>query len=189
MRVAIVPARSGSKRIKNKNIINFYGKPIIQHTINFLFKTNKFDKIYISTDSKKISDISEECGAEVPFLRTKKLSDDHAPTHEVICDMIDRLSLSKDSSVFCVYPTAILLKKKDILDGIKLLNNNKNNFVICVSKTSDNITRSFKVSKLDKISSFLSKKKKYKSSHGLNKYYADLGYFYAAKASTWINNN
>ena len=72
--ICIIPARSGSSRIKNKNIINFFGKPIISYAIIAAIKSKLFDKIIVSTDSKKISKISISYGATVPSLRPRKLS-------------------------------------------------------------------------------------------------------------------
>ena len=80
MNIAIIPARGGSKRIKNKNIKIFCGKPMISYSINEAKKTKLFDKIIVSTDSSKIKKISEKFGAEVPFVRPKNLSDDFTPT-------------------------------------------------------------------------------------------------------------
>ena len=69
--ICIIPARGGSKRIKNKNIKNFFGKPLIYYSIKAAIKSNIFDKIIVSTDSKKIASIVKKYGAEVPFLRSK----------------------------------------------------------------------------------------------------------------------
>ena len=62
MNIAIIPARSGSKRIKNKNLINFFGKPLIYYSINLAKKSGLFDKIIVSTDSKEIKKISKLWG-------------------------------------------------------------------------------------------------------------------------------
>ena len=83
-RLAIIPARLGSKRIKKKNIRLFYGKPIISYPITELKKTNIFDKIFVSTESKSIKLISEKFGASVDFLRPKKLSGDNIPLKDVL---------------------------------------------------------------------------------------------------------
>ena len=71
MNLAIIPARIGSKRIKNKNIIKVNNKPIIYYVIKKLIKCKIFDKIIVSTDSSKIIDISNRYGAQTPFLRPK----------------------------------------------------------------------------------------------------------------------
>ena len=67
--LAIIPARGGSKGIKNKNIVDLYGKPLISYTIEAALKSNQFSKIIVSTDSVEIAEISKEYGAEIPFMR------------------------------------------------------------------------------------------------------------------------
>ena len=84
MKIAIIPARSNSQRIKNKNIISFSGKPIISWPIKIAKKSKIFSRVFVSTDSKKISKISKKFGAEVPFLRPKKISDHKTGILEVI---------------------------------------------------------------------------------------------------------
>ena len=79
MNIAIIPARQGSKRIKGKNIKNFFGKPIISYVIKEVIKSKIFDYIIVSTDSHKIKKISEKYGAKVFFKRPKKISNDKAP--------------------------------------------------------------------------------------------------------------
>ena len=84
MNIAIIPARSGSKRITNKNIKKFKGLPIIGWPIKAAKKSKLFDKIIVSTDSKRISRISKKFKIEVPFLRPKNISGDYASTEVVI---------------------------------------------------------------------------------------------------------
>ena len=72
-RLAIIPARSGSKRIKNKNIKNFYSKPIIFYAIDALKKSNLFSKIYVSTDSNKIRNLVNKKNLNIKELRPKSL--------------------------------------------------------------------------------------------------------------------
>ena len=74
MSIAIIPARSGSTRIKNKNIKIFHGKPIIAWSIIAAKKSKIFSKIVVSTDSKKIANIAKKYGAEIFFLRPKSLA-------------------------------------------------------------------------------------------------------------------
>ena len=89
--VAIIPARSGSKGLINKNIRKINKKPLIYYVINDAKKSNLIDRIVVSTDSKKIKNISEKLGAEVPFLRSKKLSGDKVPSNPVIKDALIKL--------------------------------------------------------------------------------------------------
>ena len=87
MNIAIIPARSGSKRIPKKNIVEFNGKPMIAWTIEAALNSNMFSKILVSTDCEEIAEISREFGADVPFLR-RGFSDDFTPSAEATCDSL-----------------------------------------------------------------------------------------------------
>ncbi len=82
--LAIIPARGGSKSIPLKNIQKLGNKALIEYTITAAKKSKEINKIIVSTDSKKISTISKKIGAEVPFLRPKKFSQDNSPAMDVI---------------------------------------------------------------------------------------------------------
>ena len=92
MNIAIIPARGGSKRILNKNIKKFHGKPIIAWTIECAVKSNLFDKIIVSTDDKKIARVVKKIGAEVPFIRPKNLSQDTTPSIDVVIHAINEIN-------------------------------------------------------------------------------------------------
>ena len=89
--ICIIPARKGSKRIKNKNIKLFAGKPLISYVIQIAKKSKLFSRLIVSTDSKKISNIAKINGAEVPFIRDKKLSNDYTPSIKVLLDCIEKI--------------------------------------------------------------------------------------------------
>jgi CMP-N-acetylneuraminic acid synthetase len=80
-RIAIIPARGGSKRIPEKNILDFFGKPMVAWTIQAAKDSGLFDRILVSTDDRKIAEVSKEWGAEVPFLR-QEFADDYTPVSE-----------------------------------------------------------------------------------------------------------
>ena len=84
MKIAIIPARAGSKRIPKKNIKFFFGKPMIYWSIRAAKKTKLFDKIIVSTDNKKIAKIAKKYKAEVPFLRPAKISGDKTPVSKAV---------------------------------------------------------------------------------------------------------
>ena len=88
------------------------GKPIIAYSILLAIQSKLFKRVVVSTDCKKIKKISEKYGAEVPFLRSKKLSDDHTGTDQVIRDCIKNLKSENNKYHFCIYPTSPLFKKK-----------------------------------------------------------------------------
>ena len=91
MKIAIIPARGGSKRIPLKNIRSFRGTPMIGWSIQAAQKSECFDRIIVSTDNDEIANIALSLGAEVPFLRPSHLSDDHTSTKDVIVHAIDWL--------------------------------------------------------------------------------------------------
>ena len=91
---AIVPARSGSRGLKHKNITSFLGEPLLAHSINFATKLKFVDKILLSTDSKRYANIGLKYGAEVPFLRSKKTSTSNSMEEDVLEDL--RLKLLKN---------------------------------------------------------------------------------------------
>ena len=126
--ICIIPARGGSKRIPKKNIKDFNGKPIISYIIEAAQKSNNFDEIMVSTDSKEIEEVAKKYGAKVPFLREKKLSDDVTGTHEVVKDFLKKIN-SFFKYICCIYPTAPLMRTKDLIKGFKTLKKNNNEYV------------------------------------------------------------
>lgn len=84
MKICVIPARGGSKRIPRKNIKEFNGKPVIGYPIQAALKSGLFDKVVVSTDDEEIAKIAKDYGAEVPFIRPEHLSCDHAATAPVI---------------------------------------------------------------------------------------------------------
>ncbi|NMC36105.1 acylneuraminate cytidylyltransferase family protein [Candidatus Beckwithbacteria bacterium] len=120
-KVAIIPARKGSKRIPLKNIVNFHGKPLIAWTIGAALKSKVFDAVYVSTDSQKIANISEKYGAKVPFLRTK-YTDDNSSVSSVIIDFLENLKKKKSKEfdvVFSLMPNCPLRTGQDIIRADK----------------------------------------------------------------------
>lgn len=188
MDVAIIPARSGSKRIKNKNIKLFDNKHLIYYSINAALKSNLFKKIIVSTDSKQISSIAKRYGADVPFLRPKHLSDDYTPTQKVINHTISQLKYKElVNNVCCIYATAPFIDFKNLIKADKLLKKNKNSFIFTASKFHSSVFRSFyfKKNKLIKVfPKFMNLR-----SQDLKDSYFDVGQFYYANKKTWLNKN
>lgn len=106
MNIAIIPARSGSKRIPQKNIKNFLGKPMLAYAIEAARQSKVFDFVMVSTDSQEIADIAVSCGAEVPFLRSAENSSDFATTFDVLDEVISEYKKIHVvfSSFCCIYP-------------------------------------------------------------------------------------
>ena len=188
MNIAIIPARSGSKRIKSKNIKLFFGKPIIKYTIEKLIKSKIFNKVYVSTNSKKIAKISKESGADVPFLRNENLSGDKISTKDVISDFINKIkfSVSNINYVFCVYPCTPLLEIKDLKKGLQLSKKNHSSFVYPVLKYKHPIQRSFKL--IHNTPKYIYPKFHSYNTQNLDNYFHDAGQFYISSINNWLSN-
>lgn len=117
--IAVIPARSGSKRVPRKNIRDFFGKPMIAHTIEAAIQSNIFSRIIVSTDSEDIAKISRRFGAEVPFLRDSHLSDDYTPVSLVTLNALDRLDPKSINFQYVaqLMPNCPLRTEKDIKDS------------------------------------------------------------------------
>ena len=132
MNLAIIPARKSSKRIKNKNIINFFNEPIIVKTLKQIKKTKIFDKIIVTSDSNKILKISKKLGVDT-FLREKKLSGDKVPVLKVIRNVLKNIKYNVDFVLY-FYPTSIFVKKKYISESIEILKKIKTQwYCLCVN--------------------------------------------------------
>ena len=125
--IVIIPARAGSKRIKKKNIKLFLKKPIISYAIKTAIKSKIFDKIIVSTDSKKIGSISMKHGASEVIYRPKKISNDTAGTMSVIKHSIKHLETKNYNFdyVCCLYPVSVLIKPNDLVSSLKLAKKKK----------------------------------------------------------------
>ena len=88
MRLCVIPARGGSKRIPRKNIRPFAGRPIIAYSIDAARESGLFDRIMVSTDDAEIAEVAHGVGAEIPFLRPAELADDYVGTNAVVTQAI-----------------------------------------------------------------------------------------------------
>lgn len=107
-RLAIIPARGGSKRIPLKNIKLFNGRPIIAYSIEAALSSGLFSEVMVSTDDKQIAEVALAHHAIVPFFRSPENSNDYAGTSEVLCEVLRHYQNKKIefSEACCIYPTA-----------------------------------------------------------------------------------
>ena len=89
--LGIIPARGNSKRVPKKNIKNLDGKPLICHTIDAAISAKIIDRLIVSTDNEEIAKISNDYGAEVPFLRPADIAEDHTPDQPVFEHVLNKL--------------------------------------------------------------------------------------------------
>jgi len=133
--IAVIPARGGSKRIPKKNIVDFMGKPLIAWTIEAAKESGLFDKIIVSTDSEEIAKISQEWGAEVPYLRDDK-ADDHSPVSDATIRTLQQMEAAGDKydivvQLFAVCP---LRNAQDIRDAVQNFHERQVPFLISCYK-------------------------------------------------------
>jgi len=180
--LALIPARGGSKRIPDKNIIDFCGKPIISYSIKAAYKSKLFDSVMVSTNSKKIASISTFCGATVPFLRSKENSNDNATLHDVVKEVINNYKKMDISFKYiCVIlATNPLIQIKNIINGFKLMKKDNYDTILPLVPFSSPIQKAFKIEN-NKIE-MIQPENKNNRSQDLPISYKDAGQFY------WINN-
>lgn len=130
--LAVIPARSGSKGLKDKNIKLLNGKPLMAYTIEAALNSKCFDKVVVSTDSEVYAKIAEEYGAEIPFLRSEHLADDETTTNEVIIDLLTELEKrgEKYDSLMILQPTSPLRTSEDIKKSVELMKEKSANAVV-----------------------------------------------------------
>jgi N-acylneuraminate cytidylyltransferase len=145
--IAIIPARGGSKRIPQKNIRPFLGKPVITYSINAAIESGLFDEIMVSTDSEEIAGIARNYGANVPFFRSDETSSDFAGVAEVITEVLDNYhSLGTSFEYFCcIFPTAPLTRIENLLKSFNLMVEKNYESVFSVTRFSYPILRSLKM--------------------------------------------
>ena len=179
MNVAIIPARGGSKRILNKNIKHFAGKPIIAYSIEAAKKSGLFDKIFVSTDSEKIALTAKEYGAEVPFMRPKEFSDDFAPTAMVLLHALKWLEGQGTPAEFacCIYATAPFVKAEYLKKGFRLIMRESVSAVFSVTSFPFSIFRALNINEAGYLEMFWPEHE-FTRSNDLPEAYHDAGQFY-----------
>jgi pseudaminic acid cytidylyltransferase len=188
MRVAIIPARGGSKRIPRKNIKNFYGKPMIAYSIETAQESGLFDKIIISTDDDEIASIARSYGAEIPFIRPSELSDDHTATIPVIAHAIQTLQEQGDviDTVCCIYATAPFIRPKDIQNAYNALIQHRKSYAFPITTFPFPIFRGVKRDEEGNIEMFWPEHFATRS-QDLPEAYHDVGQFYWGTPDAWLS--
>lgn len=145
MRVAVIPARGGSKRIPRKNVRDFCGKPMIAWSITAARDSGLFEHIIVSTDDSEIADVARSQGAEVPFLRPAELADEHTGTTEVIAHATRWLVDQRWSveAVCCLYATAPFVRAEDIARGLEVMQSGAWAYTFTATEYAAPIFRSF----------------------------------------------
>ncbi|WP_291329279.1 pseudaminic acid cytidylyltransferase [Desulfovibrio sp. UCD-KL4C] len=188
MRVAIIPARGGSKRIANKNIKNFAGKPIISYPITTAIESGLFEKVIVSTDSEQIAETATKLGASVPFIRPHELADDFTPTAPVLAHAIEWLSNNGVAPEFacCIYATTPFIRTEDLTTGINnLLQNEEVLSTFSVTSFPFQIFRALKINSAGYLNMFWPEHETTRS-QDLPDAYHDAGQFYWVRCRDFL---
>lgn len=187
MKIAVIPARGGSKRIPRKNIKLFCGKPMIAWSIEAAKNSDLFDRIIVSTDDVEIAEVAKQCGAEVPFMRPDELSNDHAGTTEVIAHATQwALGQGSDvDAVCCIYATAPFIQVDDLKRGLAALESGEWAYAFTVTDFAAPIFRSFRQTDEGGIEMFFPEHFPTRS-QDLPVALHDAGQFYWGRPTAWL---
>lgn len=187
MKLAIIPARGGSKRIPRKNIKPFCGKPMIAWSIEAARISGCFDRIIVSTDDDEIAEVARAYGAEVPFMRPADLSDDHTGTIPVIAHAIDWMStnIAPVEHACCLYATAPFVQAEDLRRGFNVLQQSGADYAFSVTSYAFPIQRAIRITADQRVEMFNPEHFNTRS-QDLEEAWHDAGQFYWGRAEAWL---
>lgn len=188
MKLAVIPARGGSKRIPRKNIKPFGGKPMIVWSIEAALTSGCFDRVIVSTDDDEIARVAEDHGAEVPFLRPKELADDYTGTVPVIrhAVMWQGENGAPVDHACCIYATAPFLRPGDIQRGWEVIRAGTCRYSVSATSYGFPIQRAFRLNEQGRLAMF-NPEHFLTRSQDLEEAYHDAGQFYWGTRSAWLD--
>ena len=187
MRLAVIPARGGSKRIPRKNIKIFGGLPMMAWSIRAALQSRCFDRIIVSTDDAEIAQVAQAHGVEVPFVRPSELSDDHTGTIPVIAHATQWQNEhgTPATQVCCIYATAPFVRAQDLQRGLALLESSGAEYAFSVTSYPFPIQRAVRITLGQRIEMFQPDQFNTRS-QDLEEAWHDAGQFYWGKAAAWM---
>lgn len=189
MKLAVIPARGGSKRIPSKNIKPFGGLPMIAWSIRAAIESQCFDRIIVSTDDGEIAEVAKAQGAEVPFIRPPELSDDLTGTIPVIAHAIQWQNAqgAVTSQVCCIYATAPFVQASDLQRGLQLLQSTGADYAFSVTSYAFPIQRAIRITPEQRVQMFQPELFNTRS-QDLEEAWHDAGQFYWGQAKAWLEH-
>jgi N-acylneuraminate cytidylyltransferase len=186
MKLAVIPARGGSKRIPRKNIKLFCGKPIIEWSIEAAQQSGCFDQVVVSTDDAEIAEVARQCGAQVPFMRPADLSDDQTGTTAVVAHAIGWFSAlgKQPEQVCCLYATAPFVSPDDLRRGLDVLTKTGSDYAFSVASFAFPIQRAIRINEASRVEMFNPEHFNTRS-QDLKEAFHDAGQFYWGRADAW----
>lgn len=188
--LALIPARGGSKGLSNKNIRPLLGKPLITWSIEQALSSKYIDKVVVSTESPIIAAVARRYGADVPFLRPKKLATDKAGSVDVILHTLNFYESKKNifNIVVLLQPTSPLRKSTDINKAIERLLISKARAIVSVCKEEHSPLWSVTLTVNNKIGPFLGKNADKQNRQNLPIFYQINGAVYVAYVNYFKQN-
>jgi pseudaminic acid cytidylyltransferase len=189
MKLAVIPARGGSKRIPRKNIKPFAGKPMIAWSIEAAHASGCFDRIIVSTDDAEIADVARAYGAEVPFMRPPELSDDHIGTIPVVAHAVRWMAqqVGPVECACCLYATAPFVQSKDLRLALNVLQRSGAQYAFSVTSYAFPIQRAIRIRADDRVE-MLNPEHFNTRSQDLEEVFHDAGQFYWGLSNAWLNH-
>jgi len=184
--LAVITARGGSKRIPQKNIREFCGKPILFYSIEAALQSGVFDEVMVSTDSEEIQEMALQAGAKVPFLRSAETSNDYATTAQVVEEVLKRyreIGRSFDV-VCCIYPTAPFVTAGKLRDALEKMQETQADTVSPVVRFSYPPQRAFVVR--EGLTQMKWPEYRTARSQDLEPFYHDCGQFYCLRVESFL---
>lgn len=187
MKLAVIPARGGSKRIPRKNLREFCGKPMLAHSILSARQSGCFDRILVSSDDPEIAAVARDWGAEAPFLRPAELSNDHAGTLPVVKHAIEWLLHQGDvpELVCCLYATAPFVTAEDLATGLGILQTAGSDYAFTVTRFPSAIQRALRLTSAGRVT-MLNPEHRNTRSQDLEQTFHDAGQFYWGRAAAFL---
>jgi len=186
VKLCVIPARGGSKRIPRKNIKNFNGKPMIAYSIEAALKSNCFDRVIVSTDDQKIANLSKIYGAEIPFVRPEVLADDYVGTLPVIKQAIEWFDSNDQSptEVCCLYATAPFVQVESLQKAYQQMHDRGAEYCFTATSYPFPIQRAIKVTANNRVEMFQADQFNQRS-QDLEGAFHDAGQFYWGSAEAF----
>lgn len=187
MRIAVIPARGGSKRIPRKNIKPFHGMPMIAYAIRAALGSGIFDRVIVSSDDPEIIQVAREFGAEAPFVRPAELADDHTPTVPVIAHAIQacRSNGWDVQEACCIYPGVPFISTDDLRQAYESLLGTPAGYVFPVTGFPSPVQRALR-RRPDGSVEPLQPQFAATRTQDLEPAYFDAGQFYWGKVDAWL---
>jgi pseudaminic acid cytidylyltransferase len=189
VKIAVIPARGGSKRIPRKNIRMFCGKPIIAYSISAAQQTGLFDQVVVSTDDEEIASVAREFGATTPFIRPKEIADDFTGTNAVVKHAVAWFNAQSNdvTHACCLYATAPLVQANFITQGYEALSRSDAAFAFSVTSYAFPIQRAVRITPDGRVDAIYPEHRMTRS-QDLEHAYHDAGQFYWGTARAFLED-